>query len=641
VGNRLRLGGVLPRLTVANKYVSQRNGFPEEATGSCAKQRSALRHLRCIDRDVGSFVARCDVESVKSKLIRQVWVTRFLCRERSQKVGPGVRVGCVWAKRLLRFLAAGGSDDDVLDGTGGFSFSCGDMKELIWGSETLWENRKGNLKEPFIGFMGRKGGPSMRVGQLNKQAVWDGVGIEGLCLMSDSEDSGGEEGQGDDVVVGVVYDDKEVKEGGVPVGGDDGLMSTPRGVSASKRRKLAGQSGPVFSEEAEGRGGLLSGEAAKRVKRGVGVARKGALAGHGRGGEVGRMSVMKEGSGKGKSAGEKGGVKGSVSLTAGVGFGPSLPVSGVSTRGKGLLDAHGESGESSGEEGSDYFLTIDQVSRELFRGLEEDGTAGKVSDLVRERGLGDALQDGDGLEWQCLGGGGARVERIRVVHDVLDVFGGVMPFSVVFNGQEVYTGRGGAAVPTGGRVQASVDLTAALEQSLTQVVIPDGGGGKGVEDFLASALVGQYLIDHPTIQRMETRGWQELYYKTEADVCGVKCVDGIHVLACDISASTTVVPRYVLDKEGVVVDYVFPSPRVLFTVVAVLREVRRLVRASVEGFRVEGKSLRGSAYGGGGGDDEIGGIEVSILRTPAAQPVLDASCLMGLVAEPRSRYKWS
>jgi hypothetical protein len=231
----------------------------------------------------------------------------------------------------------------------------------------------------------------------------------------------------------------------------------------------------------------------------------------------------------------------------------------VSVRGVGVRAVMDESDDSSCEEEIGPVLTIEKVSCELFRGLEEDESVGVVSDLVKVLGLGEALERGGGVEWQCMGGGGSRRELIRVVHDVLDVFGGVLPFSVVFKGQEVCIGRGGVAVPTGGRVQASVDVTAALEQSLTQIVIPDRGGECGLGDFLSSTLVGQYLIDHPLISRMETGGWKRQYYATEADECAVKCVDGIYVLACDIGVSTTVVPQYVLDREGRVVDYVFDN----------------------------------------------------------------------------------
>jgi hypothetical protein len=174
------------------------------------------------------------------------------------------------------------------------------------------------------------------------------------------------------------------------------------------------------------------------------------------------------------------------------------------------------------------------------------------------------------------------------------------------------------------------------EQARTQLVLPMDLRGAEWASFCAAKLEGYLPIDHADVAKIGTVDFQAAYEGAEADEWGVKEVHGLFVLARSITSEDTVTPLYVLGRGGKPVHYIHHSPRDTMRIVALLRECRRITLDSVR--RVV---LGDDRVGGDGGVGSIlGGVEVTVLRTPPEEGVVDATGFFELAKRAESQYEW-
>ncbi len=293
--------------------------------------------------------------------------------------------------------------------------------------------------------------------------------------------------------------------------------------------------------------------------------------------------------------------------------------------------------EDEGESWPAY--TEEDAHAELFSSfpLEEEEGVEVTEDVARARAEAvlEELADGDGLQVVTLGGGRGQRQRTHRMYTYLDQFGRGLPVCSVFNRQEREEGVGRRVALGSGRVHQSVNRCEWSRQARSQLVLPIDLRGTQWASFCLAVLEGYFPIDHHDIKMIGSAGFQAAFAAAEADEWGVKKVGDIYILARVLTPEDSVAPRYVLDRNGEPRDYIHHAPRDTMRIVALLRECRRITMAGVWKLMLGADRVSAEV-----GRRVVGGVEVTLLRTPPEEGVVDASCLVDVMKRSGSRYEW-
>ncbi len=274
--------------------------------------------------------------------------------------------------------------------------------------------------------------------------------------------------------------------------------------------------------------------------------------------------------------------------------------------------------------------TKEDAHAELFSNfpLEEEEGVEVTEDVARARAetVLEALSDGDGLQVVTLAGGRGERQRTHRMYTYLDQFGRGLPVGSVFNRQEREEGAGGRVALGSGRVHQSVNRCEWSRQARSQLVLPIDLRGTQWASFCLAVLEGYFPIDHHDIRMIGSAGFQAAFAAAEADEWGVKKVGDIYILARLLTPEDSVAPRYVLDRNGEPRHYIHHAPRDTMRIVALLRECRRITLAGVWKLILGADRVSAEV-----GPRVVGGVEVTLLRTPPEEGVVDASCLVDVM----------
>jgi hypothetical protein len=118
---------------------------------------------------------------------------------------------------------------------------------------------------------------------------------------------------------------------------------------------------------------------------------------------------------------------------------------------------------------------------------------------------------------------------------------------------------------------------------------------------------------------------------------GVKFVGGLYILARCLGERDTIIPRYVLDEGGKVTHYVHQAPRDTMRLVALLRACREITISGLHKVafgRAEATVVEEATH-------VLGGVEVTLLRTPPEEGVVDAQALLDTAKRRGTQYEWA
>jgi hypothetical protein len=156
-----------------------------------------------------------------------------------------------------------------------------------------------------------------------------------------------------------------------------------------------------------------------------------------------------------------------------------------------------------------------------------------------------------------------------------------------------------------------------------------------VGDFCEAVLKGYFPIDHHDIKVIRSAGFLAAFEAAEANEWGVKKVGDIYILARVLTPEDSVAPWYVLGQSGELRYYIHHAPQDTMRIVALLLECRRITVAGVWKLILGPDSVSEEA-----GARVVGGVKVTLLRTPPKEGVVDSSCLVDVMKRLGFWYEW-